>query len=188
MGTLEKTMSMKKIQVSTATNNQLDWLVAKCEGHDVVVLTVAEQRDRWLQDAETPEEREKLAAEYDQHFAPHATPQIRILAEDGYKRQPYLSEAAGRIGGAEFQYTTNPAQMWPIIDREGINISVDYQDDALSDAMVQIGWKGNLWNNSVPGTAGFLQWSYGPTSLIAAARCYVASKLGEVVEIPEELT
>jgi len=28
---------------------------------------------------------------------------------------------------------------------------------------------------------------YGPTPLIAAMRCYVASKLGEEVEAPEEL-
>lgn len=28
---------------------------------------------------------------------------------------------------------------------------------------------------------------YGPTPLIAAMRCYVASKLGDVVEVPEEL-
>jgi hypothetical protein len=30
--------------------------------------------------------------------------------------------------------------------------------------------------------------AYGPTPLIAAMRCYVASKLGDEVEIPEELT
>lgn len=30
-------------------------------------------------------------------------------------------------------------------------------------------------------------WS-GPTPLIAAMRCYVASKLGDTVDIPEELT
>jgi hypothetical protein len=29
--------------------------------------------------------------------------------------------------------------------------------------------------------------SYGPTPLIAAMRCYVASKLGDEVEIPKEL-
>lgn len=28
---------------------------------------------------------------------------------------------------------------------------------------------------------------YGPTPLIAAMRCYVASKMGDVVEIPDEL-
>ena len=79
------------------------------------------------------------------------------------------------------------AQAGPIIQREGINLSVDYQDDALSDAMVQIGWKCNLWNNSVPGTAGFLQWAYGPTPLIAAMRCFCCSRLGREIEVPEEL-
>jgi hypothetical protein len=29
---------------------------------------------------------------------------------------------------------------------------------------------------------------YGPTPLIAAMRCYVASKLGDEVELPEELS
>ena len=82
---------------------------------------------------------------------------------------------------------TDWAQGGPIIEREGINLSVDYQDDALSEDMVPIGWKGNLWNNSVPGTAGFLQWAYGPTPMIAAMRCYVASKLGDEVDVPEEL-
>ena len=79
------------------------------------------------------------------------------------------------------------AQGGPIIEREGINLSVDYQDSALSNDMVQIGWKGNLWNNSVPGTAGFLQWAYGPTPLIAAMRCFCVSKLGESVAVPKEL-
>lgn len=83
--------------------------------------------------------------------------------------------------------TTDWAQAGPILEREGINLSVDYQDDALSDDMVQIGWKGNLWNNSVPGTAGFLQWAYGPTPLIAAMRCFCSSKLGDEVDVPEEL-
>ena len=88
----------------------------------------------------------------------------------------------------EGAYSTDWAQGGPIIEREGVNLSIDYQDDALSNDMVQLGWKGNLWNNSVPGTAGFLQWAYGPTPLIAAMRCFVASKLGETVEVPEELT
>lgn len=87
-----------------------------------------------------------------------------------------------------FTPSTYWAQGGPIIEREGINLSVDYQDSALSNDMVQIGWKGNLWNNSVPGTAGFLQWAYGPTPLIAAMRCFCVSKLGTTVEVPEELT
>ena len=91
-----------------------------------------------------------------------------------------------RAGEANYRPSTDWSQGGPIIEREGINLSVDYQDDALSNDMVQIGWKGNLWNNSVPGTSGFLQWAYGPTPLIAAMRCYV-SKLGDKVEIPDEL-
>lgn len=31
------------------------------------------------------------------------------------------------------------------------------------------------------------KWGYGPTPLIAAMRCFVASRLGEEVDIPEEL-
>ena len=43
-------------------------------------------------------------------------------------------------------------------------------------------WTGENW------IAGKLvKWVTGPTLLIAAMRCYVASKLGEEVEVPEEL-
>lgn len=31
------------------------------------------------------------------------------------------------------------------------------------------------------------QWGYGPTPLIAAMRCFVASKLGDEVEVPDAL-
>lgn len=93
----------------------------------------------------------------------------------------------GDTNDEQYSPSTDWAQGGPIIEREGINLSVDYQDSALSNDMVQIGWKGNLWNNSVPGTAGFLQWAYGPTPLIAAMRCFVASKLGETAEVPEGL-
>lgn len=96
-------------------------------------------------------------------------------------------ECLGRIDTLRCEFSTNWAQGGPIIERMGINLSVDYQDDALSNDMVAIGWKGNLWNNSVLGTSGFLQWAYGPTPLIAAMRCYVLSKLGDVVDIPDEL-
>ena len=36
-------------------------------------------------------------------------------------------------------------------------------------------------------TSGNVYEKYGPTPLIAAMRCYVASKLGDVVNVPEEL-
>jgi hypothetical protein len=34
---------------------------------------------------------------------------------------------------------------------------------------------------------GFRHLQYGNTPLIAAMRCYVASKMGDEIEIPEEL-
>ena len=67
-------------------------------------------------------------------------------------------------------YSTDWAQSGPIIEREKI--------DLFSIA------NGNGWcaQSDVRVFNG-----YGPTPLIAAMRCYVASKLGEEVEIPEEL-
>ena len=109
----------------------------------------------------------------------------RMIAEGEHVKQWVLDDH--RAGAGINPYSTNWLWGGPIIQREGINLSVDYQDDALSDDMVQIGWNGNLWNNSVPGTAGFLQWAYGPTPLIAAMRCFCCSKLGDVVDIPEDL-
>lgn len=75
----------------------------------------------------------------------------------------------------------------PIIAREGINTSVNYEDDAFVGVMYRVGWKASYWNNSIPGTSGFLVWAYGPTPLISAMRCYVMSKLGKEIDIPQEL-
>lgn len=49
--------------------------------------------------------------------------------------------------------------------------------------------KGREWEASpsitAKGAGG--KWGYGPTPLVAAMRCYVASELGDEVDIPEEL-
>jgi len=62
---------------------------------------------------------------------------------------------------------TGWSQGGPIIEREKITIS-----DALDE-----------W---VAGSKGRLTY-FGPTPLVAAMRCYVASKLGDEVDIPAEL-
>ena len=66
------------------------------------------------------------------------------------------------------EYSTNWAQGGPIIERERIDVL--YEHDLRWIAVPQKGIE-----------------SYGPTPLIAAMRCYVASKLGDEVDIPEEL-
>jgi len=67
--------------------------------------------------------------------------------------------------GKTYQPSTNWAQGGPIIEREGLTL--DQWDDYPR-------WRsGN---------------SYGTTPLIAAMRCYVASKLGDEIDVPAELT
>ena len=71
--------------------------------------------------------------------------------------------------------STNWAQGGPIIEREGVNL--EYNPDRC------------LWIASTPAPEhrnGAVEVT-GPTPLIAAMRCYVASKLGDEFEIPEEL-
>ena len=62
------------------------------------------------------------------------------------------------------------AQGGPIIEREKITVCYD---------TCQPRWVGCDWAARLT--------EFGPTPLIAAMRCYVASKLGDDVEIPKEL-
>jgi hypothetical protein len=76
-------------------------------------------------------------------------------------------------GYAEHEYSTDWAQGGPIIEREQINIRVSTVGGEW------VGFTDNGW--------GVEGWSTGPTPLVAAMRCYVASKLGDTVDVPEEL-
>lgn len=78
-------------------------------------------------------------------------------------------------------YSTDWSQGGPIIEREGISIVRDEGYDywqAVTDAN-----SGSMFG---PGLCGN-NFQHGPTPLIAAMRCYVASKLGEEVDVPDEL-
>jgi len=65
-------------------------------------------------------------------------------------------------------FTTEWEKGGPIIEREGMDV-----------LRLDVGWE---VTHPVARPSG-----YGPTPLIAAMRCYVASKLGDEVEIQEEL-
>ena len=71
--------------------------------------------------------------------------------------------------------STDWSQGGPIIEREGI--SIVQQGDAAE-------WVASVYNHNED---DWHSHTNGPTPLIAAMRCYVASKLGDEVEIPEEL-
>lgn len=81
------------------------------------------------------------------------------------------------------RYTTAWSQMGPIIEREGIEV-VRGNDLIFPKGNEKGEYIEPLWLASRGGGRKF----HGPTTLIAGARCYVASKLGETVEVPEELT
>jgi hypothetical protein len=79
----------------------------------------------------------------------------------------------------EYRYapSTDWAQGGPIIEREDISVNREF-------ASGKIEWA--AWTPA-PIRDDAEAFGYGPTPLIAAMRCYVASKLGDEVEVPKEL-
>ena len=76
-------------------------------------------------------------------------------------------------GPAWTKYSTDWSQGGPIIERE--IVSIDKEEGGKR-------WAAFAWR-----TDRDLQKSIGPTPLIAAMRCFVASRLGDEVDIPEGL-
>ena len=76
-----------------------------------------------------------------------------------------------------FNPTRRGDHMVPIIER-----AESYTLKKWAEARPDLAYQCHIWDGVVD------YQGFGPTSLIAAARCYVASKLGETVEVPEELT
>lgn len=81
-----------------------------------------------------------------------------------------------------YNYSTDWAQGGPIIEREGIGffcnrtakVGARFKPDAGAD------WRACPYNK-------LMEHHFGPTPLISAMRCVVASKLGDEVEVPNEL-
>ena len=88
-----------------------------------------------------------------------------------------VAKCEGAVGANDrlpwYHPSTNWAQAGPIIEREAIQLTPDEYTGT---------WSAYMTNEGEP-------YDYtGPTPLIAAMRCYVASKLGDEVAIPNELT
>ena len=70
------------------------------------------------------------------------------------------------------KYSTDWSQGGPIIEREQITLLRCFAK----------------WRAEKEDCEGDTAWAEdGPTMLVAGMRCFVASKLGEIVEVPEEL-
>jgi hypothetical protein len=80
-----------------------------------------------------------------------------------------------RIGGHDVNY--RPSTDWEqgglLIEREGIEIC------RLNSGE----WRGQLYEQGIDK----MHREYGPTPLIAAMRCFVVSKLGDEVNVPDDL-
>jgi hypothetical protein len=79
-------------------------------------------------------------------------------------------------GGIYWQPSIDWSQGGPIIERELICLDCQFDKNE---------WY--TWTPAPDQATGESQ-AYGPTPLIAAMRCYVASKLGDEIDVPKELT
>jgi hypothetical protein len=81
-----------------------------------------------------------------------------------------------KLGGLPYNPSSNWKYGGPIIEREQIFVK--------PTAKLAKGWRTYQRD---PAGNGICNSQYGPTPLIAAMRCYVASKLGDEVDVPDEL-
>ena len=100
----------------------------------------------------------------------------------------YVKDDVRFRGAYARKYSTDWAQAGPIIQRESIFLVRE-----KAGHMGRRLWAATLGANKAVGIGeesiklyrdAFV---YGPTPLISAMRCYVASKLGDEIELPEEL-
>ena len=86
---------------------------------------------------------------------------------------------------SNYRPSTDWAQGGPIIEWEGLGVTYDrywgYDPDDETD-------NGDRWFAEYIGRGDQCISSYGPTPLIAAMRCFCCIKLGEEVEVCDELT
>jgi len=97
-----------------------------------------------------------------------AVASIELTGHDDYTN--VLMVTVGDDNDWRYNPSTDWAQGGAIIEREGMQL-----------------WKGGEWCASLDQSFNPPDFQTGTTPLIAAMRCYVASKLGDEVEIPEEL-
>lgn len=75
----------------------------------------------------------------------------------------------------------------PILEREDLNVT-RYTHSEVTESGQEV-YRKDGWTAFTTSSAYWMAPTrcYGPTPLIAAMRCYCASKLGEFVEVPDEL-
>jgi hypothetical protein len=155
---------MMKIKTSELQGAALDWAVAKCEGFNVGVLTASDVISRQLEGETDPAQIAWIKDAFKDFKAVPC-----CVDSDGYKHE-YSSKLAVHGVSGKFAFSSNWSQGGPIIERERICLRDIGEDDYMWEADDQRGGRPYL----------------AETPLVAAMRCYVASKLGDEVEVPDE--
>lgn len=105
-----------------------------------------------------------------------AVAKCRGATEEWHQYGPFFwrNTACIRIDGHDIEYS--PSYMWmlggPIIEQEKLNITASVE---------------GYWIANVSGDFEMLFIATGETPLVAAMRCYVSSKFGDTVEIPDDM-
>lgn len=156
-----------KIKTADLIGRPLRYAVAVCEGFNVGVVTVDEQWERFMEGV-SPEDLEKYAESYAAIKAGFKTELCRVHS-DGYKStldaQAWHFDEDWGVGG-------------PIIERETMSLC-HYK----SHAEPWFAEKRHFGRHHKAGRS----YGEGPTPLIAAMRCFCCAKLGDEIEIPQEL-
>ena len=151
----------------------LDWAVARSLGIEVSIKTVAEQAANLIDcvfvDGSRPNK------ECVDLVITSITPRLYVQMGDGMFIQRIPS------------YSTDWSHGGPIIEREGIEVvrgnDLYFPKGNEKGDHYELLWLATLPLMDLPQGYRF----HGPTPLISAMRCFVASKLGDEVEIPNEL-
>ena len=146
-----------KIKTADLIGRPLRYAVAVCEGFNVGILTAEEQWERFIEGTSS-EDLEKYADEYAAIKAGLKAGVCNVHG-DGYK---------STLDARAWRFDEDWGVGGPIIERE--KIAVD--------------WDHDCWNASKYEHPAYYS---APTPLIAAMRCRVASRLGDEVEVPDEL-
>lgn len=97
---------------------------------------------------------------------------MKTSERTGFALDWAVAKCEGGTWCSAYTPSTDWAQGGSIIEREGICLIAPHDDITVWEAV----------HPALPHDE-----EYGPTPLIAAMRCYVASKMGDDIEIPQEL-
>lgn len=164
-----------KIKTYKLTGAALDWAVAKALGYSVGVYTY----DDWVADMAPVADGEHMDAIRKDFKAKPV-----FIGEDGAKHLTSIKfYAAHGAGRGTMQFSTDWAQGGPIIEQEGIELLCN---TTAEEAERFIEGSHADWRAAKRPIDRNTRY-FGTTPLIAAMRCYVASKLGDEVDIPKGL-